>query len=500
MCLLDTSGAEAVTKERRKTMSQKKQPNIILIMTDQLRGDCLGCMGHPDVKTPFLDTLASRGTLFDRAYSACPTCIPARAAIHTGMSQSGHKRVGYADGVDWNYDYTLAGELTKAGYYTQCIGKMHVHPLRNLIGFNHVELHDGYLHYYRYSSTPYYEAQKVADDYMYWLKHEKGIEADVIDTGMECNSWVARPWIYDERTHPTNWVTSRSIDFLRRRDRSKPFFLMASYLRPHPPFDAPKYYFDMYNAMNLRPPAVGDWADGAALDRLGHIFDSCTGPKDPELIRQAMVGYYACITHLDHQIGRLIQALVDDECYEDTMIVFTSDHGEMLCDHHLFRKALPYEGSSHIPMIVSGKWTGSSGQVCHSIVELRDIMPTLLDIAGAPIPHTVDGKSMMPLVENPKKKLRDALHGEHSYGEKSNHWIVTEKDKYIWFSQTGTEQYFDLVSDPREEKNRIHDPAAARRMNQLRQTLVAALRGREEGYSDGKQLIVGCTPKTILGQ
>ena len=151
-------------------------------------------------------------------------------------------------------------------------------------------------------------------------------------------------------------------------------------------------------------------------------------------------------------------------------------------------------------MIVSGKWTGSSGQVCHSIVELRDIMPTLLDIAGAPIPHTVDGKSMMPLVENPKKKLRDALHGEHSYGEKSNHWIVTEKDKYIWFSQTGTEQYFDLVSDPREEKNRIHDPAAARRMNQLRQTLVAALRGREEGYSDGKQLIVGCTPKTILGQ
>lgn len=128
------------------------------------------------------------GNPFDRAYSACPTCIPARAAIHTGMSQSGHKRVGYADGVDWNYDYTLAGELTKAGYYTQCIGKMHVHPLRNLIGFNHVELHDGYLHYYRYSSTPYYEAQKVADDYMYWLKHEKCIEADVIDTGMECTA------------------------------------------------------------------------------------------------------------------------------------------------------------------------------------------------------------------------------------------------------------------------------------------------------------------------
>lgn len=156
--------------------------------------------------------------------------VPARlafrpgAAIHTGMSQSGHKRVGYADGVDWNYDYTLAGELTKAGYYTQCIGKMHVHPLRNLIGFNHVELHDGYLHYYRYSSTPYYEAQKVADDYMYWLKHEKGIEADVIDTGMECNSWVARPWIYDERTHPTNWVTSPVHRFSAAQGSVQTFF------------------------------------------------------------------------------------------------------------------------------------------------------------------------------------------------------------------------------------------------------------------------------------
>lgn len=474
-----------------------KQPNIILIMTDQLRGDCLGCMGHPDVKTPFLDTLAARGTLFDRAYSTCPTCIPARAALHTGMSQEHHGRVGYADGVAWDYEHTMAGELTKAGYYTQCVGKMHVHPLRNLLGYNHVELHDGYLHHYRYSDVPWYESQKVADDYMHWLKNEKGIDADIIDTGMECNSWVARPWIYEESAHPTNWVTGRAIDFLRRRDRSKPFFLTVSYLRPHPPFDAPQYYFDMYNAMSLRPPSVGTWERSDELEAKGRIFDSGTGPMDPEMIRQAQVGYYACITHLDHQIGRLLQALVDDRCYEDAMIIFTSDHGEQLCDHHLFRKAMPYEGSAHIPMILSGPGLGA-GQVCHSLVELRDVMPTALDMAKALVPHTVDGQSMVPLTQATDMKLRGWLHGEHSFGEKSNHWIVTENDKYIWFSQTGQEQYFDLQEDPGECHDRIADSDRQERIHKLRLLLIKALAGRPEGYSDGSRLIAGCTPVNIV--
>lgn len=472
-------------------------------MTDQLRGDCLGCMGHPNVKTPFLDTLAARGTLFDRAYSSCPTCIPARAALHTGMAQEHHGRVGYADGVAWNYDHTMAGELSAAGYYTQCVGKMHVHPLRNLLGYDHVELHDGYLHYYRYSDVPWYESQKVADDYMHWLKNEKGIDADVIDTGMECNSWVARPWMYEEQSHPTNWVTGRAVDFLRRRDRSKPFFLTVSYLRPHPPFDAPKYYFDMYNAMDIKPPAVGDWENSDDLAKAGRIFDSGTGPADPELIRQAQVGYYACITHLDHQIGRLLQALVDDKCYEDSMILFTSDHGEQLCDHHLFRKAMPYEGSAHIPMIISGPGTrgaDGSGQVCHALVELRDVMPTVLDMAGAQIPSNVDGKSMMPMTRDLDYKIREYLHGEHSFGEKSNHWIVTEHDKYIWFSRTGQEQYFDLQSDPEELHDLINDSSVQERIDTLRRRLIEVLDGREEGYSDGTKLIAGMSPVNILTQ
>lgn len=472
-----------------------KQPNIILIMTDQLRWDCLGYAGHPDVKTPYLDTLASKGVVFDHAYSACPSCIAARAALHTGMEQSHHGRVGYEDNIPWNYAHTMAGELSKAGYYTQCVGKMHVHPLRNYLGFDNVDLHDGYLHSARYGSVPYRESQFVADDYFYWLKQELGVTADVTDTGIDCNSYLARPWMHDEKYHPTNWVTERSLDFLRRRDPRKPFFLMASYLRPHPPFDAPQYYFDLYKDKEFRAPFVGSWETDEYLKRDGRIFDSKTGPVDPELARQAQIGYYACITHLDHQIGRLIMALIEQELYDDSIIIFTSDHGEELCDHHMFRKSRPYEGSCHIPLLISaGKNVLpeiKSSSVCHAVAELRDIMPTLLEIAGTEIPASVDGHSLLPLAKDPGSTARTWLHGEHSYGEFSNHWIVTETDKYIWYSETGEEQYFCLKEDPHELINRIGDAGCQDRIKELRGHLIDSLKGRLEGFTDGSVLITG---------
>lgn len=479
-----------------------KQPNIVLIMTDQLRGDCMGFSGHPDVKTPYLDTLASRGVVFDHAYSACPSCIAARAALHTGMEQSHHGRVGYEDNIPWNYEHTMAGELSAAGYYTQCVGKMHVHPLRSYLGFHNVDLHDGYLHAARYASVPYSQSQFVADDYFYWLKQELGGSADVTDTGIDCNSYLARPWMHEEKYHPTNWVTDRSLDFLRRRDPRKPFFLMASYLRPHPPFDAPQHYFDLYSSKELRAPFVGTWETDEYLKRDGRIFDSKTGPVDPELARQAQIGYYACITHLDHQIGRLIMALIEQELYDDTVILFTSDHGEELCDHHMFRKSRPYEGSCNIPMIISaGKNVLPGlkpGSVCHSIAELRDVMPTLLDIAGSDIPDSVDGESLLPLTGQPEIISRSWLHGEHSYGEFSNHCIVTPTDKYIWLCESGEEQYFNLADDPHELENLIDAPQAQERIQKLRQRLIEVLSGRPEGFTDGNILIPGRPYEPVL--
>lgn len=471
-----------------------ERPNILLIMTDQMRGDCLGIAGHPDVKTPYLDHLAARGTRFPNAYCAVPSCIPARCSLFTGLTQEHHRRVGYQDRIAWDYDCTLAGELAKGGYYTQCVGKMHVHPLRSLMGFHNIDLHDGYLDSYRKRGLPYEENQRVADDYFYWLKSELGIDRDVTDTGVEVNSFVARPWPYAERYHPTNWVTDRSIDFLRRRDRSKPFFLMSSYVRPHPPFDAPACFFDLYDRRELTAPVVGAWADAQRLARRGRLYDSDTGPIDPELMRRAQVGYYACISHLDNQIGRLITALIEERIFENTVILFCSDHGELLGDHHTYRKVRPYQGSIRIPMIVCNapRLHDQQGAVSDMLVELRDVMPTLLDLAGLPIPESLDGLTMA------RENHREYLHGEHSWPELGNQFVVTKTDKFCWFNATGQEQYFDLEHDPQERVDRIDDPACQDRIGQLRRALVRTLQGREEGYTDGQRLLAERPQTTML--
>lgn len=464
-----------------------------------MRGDCMGIVGHPDVKTPSLDTLATEGSYFKNTYSACPSCIAARAELMTGLSPKNNKRVGYKDGVAWNYSTTLAGELHNAGYYTKCVGKMHVHPIRNNLGFDDVVLHDGYLAYYRKPTTPFCEHQTIADDYFHWLKCELGADADITDTGIECNSWVARPFIYEEKYHPTNWVVSNCIDFLRKRDRTKPFFLNASFVRPHPPFDAPQCYFDMYQNMNLTPPPVGEWADHETY-KTARRFDGDVAFADDELRRQAQIGYYACITHLDHQIGRLLQALHEDGSYDNTIILFTSDHGELLGDHHTFRKLRPYQGSINVPLIITAPdhILKAHGMVHNQVVALRDIMPTLLDIAGADIPASLDGTSLIRIINGDEIITREYLHGEHSGGNLGNQFIVTETDKYIWYTQTGVEQYFDLANDRNELHDLINEESKQERIGYLRNLLIKELTGRQEGYTDGKSLIVGRQEVAVL--
>lgn len=478
-----------------------QQPNILLLMCDQFRSDCLSYANHPDVKTPYLDTLAAQGVSFNKAYSSCPSCIPARTALFTGQSQRHHGRVGYEDGIDWNYEHMLAEEMSNYGYQTQCIGKMHVHPVRKHCGFQGIRLHDGYLGYYRSSTIPHTQHQEVTDDYLYYLKDKIGQHADFNASGPECNSWITHPWIYEERLHPTNWVAEESIRFLQTRDRTRPFFLMSSFVRPHQPFDAPSSYFDMYKDRELRAPAHGDWADSSLTEKFGYIKDSIYGCRDQQMRHDAMAGYYACITHVDHQIGRLLSSLMESGEYDNTVILFLSDHGELLFDNNFYRKALPYEGSTHIPLLIHvGKNIKDIVPFrSDTLVELRDIMPTILNFAGIPVPECVDGFSLVPEILGEKKNEREYLHGEHSFHSKlSNHYIVTKQDKFIWFSEKNSEQYFDLEKDPREEHDAINDPEYQERIGYLRKILIQELEGREEGYSDGQSLKAGCTPVNNL--
>lgn len=218
---------------------------------------------------------------------------------------------------------------------------------------------------------------------------------------------------------------------------------------------------------------------------------SCTAPR---------AAYYAQLTHIDHQVGRLLEYLLEYDVLKDTMFVFASDHGELLGDHNLFRKVLPYDGSARIPLIVTppASWQVKGGLVSDAVVELRDIMPTILEACGVPIPDTVDGQSLLPFAQGRQPQWRRYLHGEHAAGPLSNHWITDGRQKFVWFSQTGREQFFDLASDPQELHDRIDDDGLDSQIRQFRQWLIEELTGREEGYTDGQRLITGRTPKQVL--
>lgn len=487
-----------VTRANGSRQPRLDRPHVLLICVDQMRGDALSAAGHPVVRTPHLDELASQGTRFEHAYSATPTCVPARVALFTGQSQERHGRYGYRDGVPFSraHPVTMQGELRAHGYQTQAIGKMHVFPERSRCGFDDVRLHDGFLHFSRRGGVERF------DDYLGWLRRQPGEDPfdDGMADGIGCNSMVAAPWNRPERLHPTNWVVSETIQWLDRRDPTVPFFAYVSFHRPHAPYNPPQWAWDSYVDRPRADPPRGDWiADFEEFRRDDH-HQTVLGRLDPETHHRAATGYYGLITHLDHQINRLIEALSDRELLDDTAIVFVSDHGDMMGDHDLYRKSVGYEGSARIPMIVRPAPrfapTAPTGQAVTDVTELRDVMPTVLELAGVPIPDSVDGRSLMGQVSGERGTWRTEIHGEHVHFGQSLQWVTDGRRKYLWASGRGVEQFFDLDADPHELHDLSDDPDRAAEVADWRGRLIGYLTGRAEGFVVDGALVPGRPVRT----
>lgn len=466
-------------------MTQNNPINVLLIMTDQQRGDCLGCDGHPVLETPVLDALAEQGTRFSHAYSAVPACIPARASLISGMDQwhTGIMAMGAYGPIPHRFKHTLAGEFAQAGYHTQGVGKMHFNPQRTLNGFHNIALDE--------SSRK--TDENFVSDYRAWLLAQDDPCRTLVDPhyGWQWNSWVTRPGIVPEHLHPTHWTAQQAIEWLDRRDPTRPFMLKVSFARPHSPFDPPQSYYDLYKDRPMPEPAVGDWA--SIFDNERANTDAWNSRRKPHEIQRARAAYYGNISFIDDQIGRLLGHLKKrhGQALRDTLIIFCSDHGDMLGDHHLWRKTYGFEGSARIPMIVTPpqSWTDAPrGQVCDQVVELRDVMPTMLHGAGQNVPDTCQGQSMIPMVMGQEpEQWRARLLGEYTRGyapEAASHFLTDGKVKYIWFHHTGMELLFDLVADPKETRNLATVPQQAELLNTWRQHMVDELTARQQEAPD----------------
>ncbi len=466
------------------------KPNVMLIFADQMRGDCLRCDGNTCIETPHLDWLAARGTRFPHAYTATPSCLPARATLMTGMNpwHTGVLGMGAGQGpIPNDFPFTLAGELSKAGYRTHLVGKGHFHPQRAMMGFQSHELDESGR-----------EEPGFKSDYRQWfLRYRPFDDMTPDDHGVGFNAWQARPWHTEEHLHPTAWTVTRAMHFLEHRDKSMPFFLNVSFARPHSPYVPPPVYWDMYANEELPEAAVGEWA---AVHDVPIEESACTdawhGKMSPRQIRRARVGYYGDVSFIDAQIGRLLNwmARKQGDALRNTLIIFSADHGDMLGDHNLWRKTYAYEGSTRIPMIVTRP--ASIGEAARRVadepVDLSDIMPTILDAAGVDLPPTVDGRSLLPLTQGPVSDWRAYVHGEHCacYSPTNEMQFVTDgRRKFVWLPRLGHEQFFDLQDDPLERVDLIDDPARQEEIEVWRRRLATELEARECGWAREGRLL-----------
>lgn len=462
------------------------RPDVLLIMPDQMRGDCLSALGHPAARTPQFDALARDGVLFRRAYSTVASCIPARYALLTGLCPQTSGVVGFAAKPIGTP--TLPGVLGGAGYATVLVGRyMHQRPQsgtcgyqREILGSTHVD----------------------DDEYDRFLKRSApesgGIRQLVKRLGISYNHWQAKPWPLAEELHPTAWIVAQSRKVVGETDAKQPLFLTASFYAPHSPLFPPKRIFDDILTRRLPAPARGGWVDGAALtesgDKGGHRV-LLTG----ETLRMAQAGYYGLIEHLDEQVAPLIVEFKarSERAGRPWVIAVTSDHGELLGDHGYYRKCEPYEGSANIPFIVCGSPSlgFQAGLQVMQPVCLEDLMPTLLGLAGAKGPARMDGVNLAPALRGEKQSIREWLHFEHApcYGPAQAFQALTDgRYKYIWRPLDGSEQLFDLAEDPKEERDLAKQEGAAQQTLALwRGRLVSRLAARPEGFSKCGRLVPG---------
>jgi len=461
------------------------RPDVLVIMPDQMRGDCLSILGHAVVRTPHLDALAREGALFRRAYTTVPSCIPARRALLTGLFPQTSGVVGYAGRPISSP--TMPRLLADAGYTTVLVGRnMHQIPRTESYGYQTRALSSMY---------------DGSDDYDTYLRkvapQTESIDKLIADLGLSKNGWEARPWPFAGEHHRVAWIVRQARRILAESAVEKPLFLTASFVAPHPPLFPPKKYFEHYAAASLPRPAHGDWVDWESLSTKGDR------PRqrvllEGETLRAAQAGYFGLIEQLDDETAPLVEEFKarSNQAGRPWLIWVIADHGEMLGDHGYFRKCEPYEGSANIPFLVAGsaELGFRAGLRSFQPVCLEDVMPTLLELAGATRPEVLDGVCLVPVLRGEQRVVRPWLHFEHAtaYSKaQAFHALTDGHFKYIWRPIDGTEHLFDLDNDPTEEHDLATDAAHRELLESWRATLVERLAQRPEGFSDGHRLIPG---------
>jgi arylsulfatase len=441
------------------------RPNVLLICTDQQRYDALGASGNDEIDTPNLDRLAAEGVLFENCYVQNPVCGPSRASLMTGRYVHSHGL--WANGVALPpHERIFTKDLADAGYDCGLVGKLHLSACHG--GRTETRPDDGF-RVFRWAHDPYPGSSE--NEYHRWLR---AYRPDLYDAAVDPESPVTFDTMPSE-AHYSRWIGNETIQFLRSgRERDKPFCFVANFFDPHHGFGAPKEYVDRYDpAVLSRPVTVtGELAgkppifsEASRRSYAGHArgFVEYT---DTEL-QQVKAAYYAMVTLVDAEVGRILAALEQEGLAGNTLVIFTSDHGEMLGDHQLMLKGpMMYDCAVRVPLLM--RWPGSlpAGHRRTELVQWIDLAPTVLDAAGLPPLCRCQGASLLRLARGES----DAWHRDWALSEYRDsghpydpavHTTMLRHDRWKLVVHHGppatgrqrTGELYDLVADPRELDN-----------------------------------------------
>lgn len=455
------------------------KPNIVFIITDQQRLDTIAAHGHPHMITPHLDNLVRAGATFENMYVTAPVCSPSRASLFSGTYP--HTNGVFRNDEPWSYCWVEA--LADAGYRCVNVGKMHTWPVEGAFGFH--ERHVTENKDRDAPGLPFYldnwdKALRIRGAY----KPSRVTYRKRPDHNEKLGAYT---WVHEEELHPDVFVADNACWWLERYPGDEPFFLQIGFPGPHPPYDPTPKHLEMYADREL-PAAIRDYdldtqPDSLRQLRRNHLENDhdavvhLRNPSDQQL-RDQRAHYYANCTMIDEQVGKIIDALKARGVLDNTIIIFTSDHGDCLNDHGHSQKWNMYEQSVHVPAVVSWPANIEAGLSIPQLTSLMDFGPTILDYAGAEIPAWMEAVSLRGLLENKAYTARERVFSEQSddaimTGSKFVTMVREGPWKLVHYVDSTQGQLFNLETDPGERDNLWDDPNQADNRQRLLDEILA---------------------------
>ena len=428
-------------------LEQKQyQPNILIIHSDQHRIDCIGAYENKDIQTPNIDFLAKEGVLYQNSYSSLPVCTPSRYSLLSGMYVHQHK--GWTNHSTLNPAIeTFPDVLKSAGYKTKAIGKMHFAPTYLDVGFEEMILaeQDG--------------PGRWDDDYHRDLMNNNlADKIDLEDQRQEYRknapehywrSYGTASTNLPEKYYSTNWIANHTLETIENWDESGSNMLMVGFIKPHHPFDPPKKWTEMYDPDSLE--LLPGWIEKPInydLEEHSGYFKNLALNEDA--LRKSMTYYYASITQIDFEIGRIINVLKDKGLYDNTIIIYTSDHGEHLGYHHqILKGGHLYESIMKVPLIIKYPKSQYAGIKNNKLVSNVDLAPTILNTAGLKIPKAMSGRNLTDSSFNREYVCAEGWMGNQTMARSKKFKLIRKRD--------GKSLFFNLETDPLEMNNLYND-------------------------------------------